>query len=94
MPLFHPRIVSRITDNAPEELPEEHAEVIQNWAATIKSRAIYQQTEVAVHGHFSQRILIGVLGYTGFDDCEEWTLQPECPVGTGAVDVALGHFTV
>ena len=94
MPLFHPRIIGRITDNAPEELPEEHAEVIQNWAATIQSRAIFQQSEVSVHGHFTQRILIGVLGYTGFDDCEEWTLQPECPVGTGAVDVALGHFTV
>ena len=94
MPLFHPRIISRITDNAPEELPEEHVEVIQNWAATIESRAIYQQSEVAVHGHFTQRILIGVLGYRGFDDCEKWTLQPECPVGTGAVDVALGHFTV
>ena len=94
MPLFHPRIIGRITDNAPEELPEEHAEVIQNWVATIQSRAIFQQSEVSVHGHFTQRILIGVLGYTGFDDCEEWTLQPECPVGTGAVDVALGHFTV
>lgn len=93
MPLFHPRIISRITDNAPEELPGEHAEVIQNWAATIESQAIYQQSEVAIHGHFISRILIGVLGYTGFDDCEEWTLQPECPVGTGAVDVALGRFT-
>ena len=65
MPLFHPRIIGRITDNAPEELPEEHAEVIQNWAATIQSRAIFQQSEVSVHGHFTQRILIGVLGYTG-----------------------------
>lgn len=94
MALFHPRIINQITDNAPEELPEEHVEVIQNWAATIESRAIYQQSEVAVHGHFTQRLLIGVLGYTGFDDRDEWTLQPECPVGSGAVDVALGHFTV
>lgn len=94
MPLFHPRIISRITDNAPRELQEEHAEIIQNWAATIESRAIYQQSEVAIHGHFTQRILIGVLGYTGFDNREEWTLQPECPVGPGTVDVALGHFTV
>ena len=94
MALFHPRIIGQITDNAPEELPEEHAEVIQNWAATIESRSILQQSEVAVHGHFTQRMLIGVLGYTGFDDCDGWTLQPECPVGAGAVDVALGHFTV
>lgn len=91
--LFHPRITRHITDNAPDALPEEHATIIQNWAATIESRSIYQQSEVAIHSHFIQRLLINVLGYEGYGDDQSWTLQPECPVGGGAVDVALGHFT-
>ena len=65
---------------------------MNNWAATIASRSIYQQSEVAIHGYFTQRILISVLGYEGFGNRDSWTLQPECPIGSGAVDVALGYF--
>ncbi len=92
MPLFHPRIIEQITANAPESIPEGHAQIVSDWAATIENRSIHQQTEVAVHGHFTQRILIDVLGYVGFGNQDEWTLQPEQQIGSGAVDVALGRF--
>ncbi len=91
--LFHPRVISRITANAAHAVPEVHATILTDWAATIESRAIFQQNEVALHAHFTKNILMGVLGYVGFGNHDEWTLQHEQHVGAGAVDVALGRFT-
>lgn len=94
MSLFHPRVLSRITQRAPAAIPEHHAAILADWAATIESRAIYGQTEVALHAHFTQRILVEILGYEGFGNHEVWTLQHEQQIGGGTVDVALGHFTI
>ena len=91
--LFHKKVLSQIDNNASETVPERHARILGDWAATIESRSIFQQTELALHGHFTQSILVEVLGYEGFGNRDAWTLQREQQIGTGTVDVALGHFS-
>ena len=47
-------------------IPEAHRAVLQSWAESIASGAIYGQGEVALHGDFKARIIEDVLGYTRF----------------------------
>lgn len=94
MPLFHPKTLSRSLNEITElVIPDDHKTILEEWAQSITSRSIYSQGEVALHGHFIHKILIDVLGYTGFGSSENWSLQREQQVGRGSVDVALGHFT-
>lgn len=91
MTLFQPKVLARSLNDI--DIPDEHNAILVDWAQSISSRAIYSQSEVALHGHFIQKILIDVLGYSGFGSNDQWSLQREQHVGRGSVDVALGHFS-
>lgn len=90
MPLFHPRIIEKHT-KAPAALPVTHADILSNWAESLSKGAFNRET--SHDGEFIQRILIDVLGYTGSSAGAKWTLGKNQPVGSGNVDVALGHFS-
>ncbi len=91
MTLFQPKVLARSLNDI--DIPDKHNAILVDWAQSISSRAIYSQSEVALHGHFIQKILIDVLGYSGFGSNDQWSLQREQHVGRGSVDVALGHFS-
>lgn len=90
MPLFHPRIIEKHT-KAPAALPAAHADILSSWAESLSKGAFNRET--SHDGEFIQRILIDVLGYTGSSAGAKWTLGKNQPVGSGNVDVALGHFS-
>lgn len=90
MPLFHPRIIEKHT-KAPAALPATHADILSNWAESLAKGAFNRET--SHDGEFIQRILIDVLGYTGSSAGAKWTLGKNQPIGSGNVDVALGHFS-
>jgi hypothetical protein len=89
MPLFHPRA---ITKKLPKTgaVPAAHAAILASWARSLAD-GVYDR-ETSNDGEFIQRILIDVLGYTGSSSGPAWTVAKNQPVGTGNVDVALGHF--
>ncbi len=91
MPLFQSKILSRSISEL--HIPDAHKTILQKWVDSIESRSIYSQNEVALHGHFIHEILIGVLGYQGFGESDQWDLQREQKIGRGNVDVALGRFS-
>lgn len=91
MPLFHPRLTKQMIEN-PEPIPDSHLQILNDWHKSIESEAIYQEKETSLHNHFTQQILINILGYQGYQTDAAYNLKMECPIGRGSVDVALGTF--
>lgn len=92
MPLFHPKVLTKELSIQP--IPEHVLPIITDWADSITSKAIYSQKETALSGQFVQKILVEVLGYSGFaNNHQQWNFTREEPLGKGSVDVALGQFT-
>ncbi len=91
MPLFHPRVLKRILSNS-REIPTAHEAILAAWARNL-AKGIYDR-ETQNDSEFIQKILMEVLGYVGSSAGDTWTLAKNQPVGSGNVDVALGHFGV
>jgi hypothetical protein len=90
MTLFHPRIIEKHIKTT-TTISATHSEILSNWAESLAKGAFNRET--SHDGEFIQRILIDVLGYTGSSAGSSWTLAKNQPVGSGNVDVALGHFS-
>ncbi|MDM8548183.1 TaqI-like C-terminal specificity domain-containing protein [Candidatus Venteria ishoeyi] len=90
MPLINPRLQKNTLQI--KAIPQTHLEILSAWQQSIHKRTLFSQKETALHSHFIQKILIEVLGYTGFNG-ESWNLSQEQKISTGSVDVALGTFT-
>ena len=89
MPLINKRLQQAHLKINP--IPAKHLSLLKNWQQSIQEQSIYSQKETALHSHFIQKILIDILGYQGFNG-KHWTLAQEQKIGSGSVDVALGHF--
>lgn len=92
MQLFNPKTIKRYVSRAGSPDPAK-LEILRQWAATIADRSIETQSETAIEDQFKQRIVCDVLGYTAFGQGGEWTVASKAGIGSGAVDLALGHFT-
>lgn len=92
MPLFHPRVLKKALKHHPLSLPETHRHILEEWRTSIENRQLFKQKETSLHAHFVQKILVEVLGYQSFSATSTYHLYPECPIGRGRVDLALGHF--
>lgn len=90
MPLFHPRIVQKGIREA-GDVPEAHLRVLSAWTDNLAD-GVYD-SETQNDAEFIQRILVEILGYSGSSSGKEWTVAKNQPVGSGNVDVALGHFS-
>ncbi len=91
MHLFNAKTIKRYVDRADAPDPAK-AEVLRQWANTIRDRSIETQKETALHGKFKREIMCDVLGYSDFNESGHWTIEAEAAIGAGAVDLALGHF--
>lgn len=89
--LFNRKTIDKHCSGA-ATIPEAHLAVLQPWAESITSGAIYGQGELALHGDFKARIVEDVLGYTRFGAGEPWSCSAERQMGRGPVDLALGDF--
>ena len=93
MPLFQQKIVKKALGVKTGTIPEEHLSILQSWKEKIENGSLAKQTEVAIHAPFTQNIMAGVLGYQPFGSADSWTISREYGVASGAVDLALGHFS-
>ena len=93
MPLFQQKIIEKALGAKIESIPEDHLAILQSWKEKIENGSLAKQTEVAIHAPFTQNIMAGVLGYQPFGSGDSWTVSREYGVASGAVDLALGHFT-
>ena len=89
MPLFLPRVIEKQI-KALTDVPDAHRVVLEAWSKNLTG-GLYD-SETQNDGEFIQRILIDVLGYTGSSNGVAWSVAKNQPVGSGNVDVALGHF--
>lgn len=89
MPLFQPKLIKKHL-HANEALPEDHRAILNTWSKNL-DLGIYD-SEIQNDSEFIQKILIEVLGYVGSSAGGKWTVAKNQPVGSGNVDVALGHF--
>jgi hypothetical protein len=89
--LFNPKTLKRHIARAGAPDPVK-LETLRQWAATIHDRSIETQKETALHGKFKREIICDVLGYSDFNESGAWTVEAEAAIGSGAVDLALGHF--
>ena len=93
MNLFQPKIIAKALVRQSGEIPPEHLSLLNNWKESIESGVLESQNEVAVHAPFTQNIMVGVLGYETIGHGDNWTIAREYGIASGAVDLALGHFS-
>ncbi|MEN8169738.1 MAG: N-6 DNA methylase [Pseudomonadota bacterium] len=93
MPLFQQKIIEKALGTNLAPIPEEPLAILQSWKEKIENGSLENQNEVAIHSPFTQSIVAGVLGYTPFGTEDSWTVSREYGVASGAVDLALGHFS-
>ena len=88
--LFNARLIKR---SAPQIAPTAaHQQLLDEWAAAIRSGAIRQRSEQQLRGSFTQKFFVELLGYQAFGSRAEFTLADENYVGKGRADLVLGHF--
>lgn len=90
MPLFHPRVIEKHI-KAAKAVPPACAMILAGWAKSLGLGTFDRET--SHDSEFVQRILIDILGYAGSSAGAHWTVGKNQPVGSGNVDVALGHFS-
>jgi hypothetical protein len=91
MQLFNRRIIERnLSQIATRD--DERFQIARQWAKSIRSQAVHQQKETNLHGDFKARIVEALLGYRSALSENSQTVAAEHRMGTGSVDLALGHF--
>jgi len=90
MNLFNQKTLNRHIK--PGTIPSDHLDVIEAWAEMIRTERIYHLKEVALHGHFTSKIVERVLGYKGPASGAEYTVSSEQTILKGSVDLAIGRF--
>jgi hypothetical protein len=90
--LFNSKTIDRHCLRAASPDPVK-LEILRQWGVTINDRSIETQSETEIEDLFKQRIVCDVLGYRAFNDAGAWTVASKAGIGSGTVDLALGHFT-
>ena len=92
MPLFHPKVLKKITSHK-LDIPDDHRAILEDWARSIQDGSIYRQKETALHGIFTEKIVTQVLGYKPFlNASSNYDVAVEYPIAGTRVDLALGSF--
>jgi len=92
MSLFHQKVIEKILDQK-VDIPENHLEILQNWARSIQDGTLNTQKETALHGIFTENIVTQVLGYQPFGtSADHYDVAVEYPIAGTRVDLALGKF--
>ncbi len=93
MPLFNSKTLEaalRTFDFAPSETQQAAA---NHWAALMRDEFALGQKETALEADFNRYVVQDVLGYRSLDASGAATVSVKQAVGTGEVDLALGHFS-
>ncbi len=91
MSLFRKKIIEK--NSTPQTLPVAHLAILNHWKNLIETKALEQESEIAVQGIFMQNIMIDVLGYVPFGQGQAFNIAREYPIARGKVDLALGQFS-
>ena len=92
MPLFNTRFLRKTIGDSPPPLPAEHRRLLEAWSQDIQTHRIKEITESQIESRFYEEIVKSVLGYTGEGADDTFQSEPKVSIGTGIVDLALGHF--
>jgi type I restriction-modification system DNA methylase subunit len=93
MALFNPKTLSlaeHAFDFAPSEAQKAAAD---HWAVQMRDEYQLHQKETALEADFNRYVVQDILGYRTFDASGNATLSVKQAVGSGEVDLALGHFS-
>jgi hypothetical protein len=93
MPLFNSKTVEtalRTFDFKPTEA-QQHA--ANHWAKLMRDEFALSKKETALEADFNRYVVQDILGYRSFDASGTATVSVKQAVGTGEVDLALGHFS-
>ena len=90
MSLFISKVINRNLDIKP--IPAAHLDILQSWQNMITNKSLLKHKETAVDGNFMQKIVVSILGYETLSDKKIYSVAQQYPIGTGAVDLALGIF--
>ncbi len=91
--LFNPRVLAKaLGESPPAPIPIEHQQLLHDWAQTIRDGSIRQRSERQIRSSFVHKFFVDLLGYTAFGGQGNFTVTEEARAGTGAADIALGHF--
>jgi len=92
VPLLKYKVVAAALKNHTFDLSPAQIESATSYAKTIKSPKFTKMKETSARPLFIEEILQNFLGYQKFNAEGPHTLVHEEQAGSGAVDVALGHF--
>lgn len=91
MALINPRILKDAIGQV-GPIPSHHLAIVTRWAESVRDNSIRAQNETQLEGDFKSRILETLLGYDSFGAERAQTVKAKVLMGTGEVDLALGHF--
>ena len=92
MPLFNRKIIETALASDDRAPSDTELACALDWAARARGD-FAGQNESQLEQEFNRLIVRGVLGYEALTPSAPGTMKVKQPIGAGAVDVALGHFT-
>ncbi len=92
--LFNRKTIKRELTKRRFDPTAEQLKAAKDWAKQVRHPNFRKANETAVRGEFIQTVLVTVLGYTPYRAGETFTVATEEALGKGAVDTALGQFSI
>jgi N-6 DNA Methylase len=90
--LFNRKTIDRAFTKVIFDPNEQQRKAAMDWAKQVRHPNFRKTKETSIRGEFIQTMLVTLLGYTPLRADETFTVATEEPLGTGAVDTALGTF--
>lgn len=92
MPLFNPKTVAAALASFAREPSDQERVSAAKWAEQAEAD-FHGQNESQLEPEFNAVLMQGALGYRTLAPDRPGTIKAKQPVGTGTVDLAIGHFT-
>ena len=92
--LFNRKTIKRELTTRRFDPTAEQLKAAKDWAKQVRHPNFRKANETAVRGEFIQTVLVTVLGYTPYRAGKTFTVATEEALGKGAVDTALGQFSI
>ncbi|MBV9570285.1 MAG: hypothetical protein JO056_03500 [Alphaproteobacteria bacterium] len=92
MPLFSPKTISAALAGFSFAPNATQLEAAKKWAELVRSGFIWRPKETSLEADFNRYVVQDILGYRSFDSTGVATVSVKQAIGSGEVDLALGHF--
>jgi hypothetical protein len=93
MALFNPKTLAAGLHAFSFYPTEQQKSAASHWAGLMRDEFLLGQKETALEADFNRYVVQDILGYHSFDSSGTATVSVKQAVGSGEVDLALGHFS-